>query len=697
MSQSVNLSKFKAGLVGAGYICEYHVKALRRAGIDIVGVTDLDPDRLKNTAERLSIRTLPSPAALREAGASVLHVLTPPHAHAPVTLQALELGCHALVEKPLAESVEDCQRIEEASKRTGLQVCVNHSLLYDPHVRGALDMVRSGKLGRIVSVDILRSSAYPPYGGGPLPPQYRAAGYPFRDLGVHALYLFQAFLGPIENIDAQWASLGGDPNLAYDEWRAMVRCKGGLGQLQLSWNVRPLQSQIIIQGTRGVLRVDLFLMFHALRAAMPVPKAAERVFNTFSDSLRPLLSVPKNVAGVLLKRILPYHGLQLLVEDFYHHLAEGKPAPVPVSDATPVVQWTEQVATAADKQHQRRLSELRTSDRVPYLVTGASGAVGSAVVDRLLGQGHRVRTLVRRIPDRIRPGVEVVVGDLGDPTAVDRAVRGADVVIHAGAAMKGGWVEHQAATITGTKNVLESCRRHGVSKLVHVSSMSVIDWAGGDHAKPVTESTPFEPKAEARGHYTRAKLEAERLVTQFVRETGLPTVILRPGQIYGGKIPLLTPAVARRMGKRWLVLGGGDVRLPLVHMDDVVDAILAAAASDLRGGEVLQIVGPETPTQNEVLAQTLGKDAKVLRVPRPIVFSLGKLSEWMLAPLKRPSPLSAYRLRSALVRRTFASEMVGPDGPLLLWQPRIHVGLPPVPATEPITERPKTTGTVDAA
>ena len=83
----------------------------------------------------------------------------------------------------------------------------------------------------MVSVDILRSSAYPPYPGGPLPPQYRTAGYPFRDLGVHALYLFQAFLGPIEHVEADWTSLGGDPNLAYDEWRAQVRCRDGLGPL----------------------------------------------------------------------------------------------------------------------------------------------------------------------------------------------------------------------------------------------------------------------------------------------------------------------------------------------------------------------------------------------------------------------------------------------------------------------------------
>src|SRR5439155_26423180 len=119
--------------------------------------------------------------------------LTPPESHAEVTLAALDLGHHVLVEKPLAVDVEDCRRIEKAAARQARQVCVNHSLLYDPQVRRALESVRAGRLGRVVSADIFRSSAYPPYPGGPLPPPYRSAGYPFRDLGVHALYLLQAF------------------------------------------------------------------------------------------------------------------------------------------------------------------------------------------------------------------------------------------------------------------------------------------------------------------------------------------------------------------------------------------------------------------------------------------------------------------------------------------------------------------------
>jgi len=244
--------RLKTGLVGAGYISEYHAAALRRLPhVELVGVCDVDAGRAGAAAAKFGTRAYGSLAELRAAGAEVLHILTPPDSHAKLAGEALACGCHVLVEKPLATDVRDCRRLERQAAEAGLSICVNHSLLFDPHIRGALTAVKAGKIGRVTSVDILRSSVYPPFGPGPLPPQYRSAGYPFRDLGVHALYLFEALLGPIEDVTATWLSLGGEPNLAFDEWRALVQCRDGLGQCQLSWNSKPLQNQILIHGTGG--------------------------------------------------------------------------------------------------------------------------------------------------------------------------------------------------------------------------------------------------------------------------------------------------------------------------------------------------------------------------------------------------------------------------------------------------------------
>jgi predicted dehydrogenase/nucleoside-diphosphate-sugar epimerase len=660
---------YRAGMVGAGNICEFHVAAVKKLpGVDLIGIADLDLERARANAEKWGTTAYADLDALVAAGANVIHVLTPPAAHAKVARAAIARGCHVLVEKPVAEDPDEARELATLAAAKGVTISVNHSLLYDPQVKRALDSVKAGALGQVVSVDILRGSEYPPYEGGPLPPWYRDAGYPFRDIGVHCLYLIQELLGSIEDVEAEWRSLGGDPNLAFDEWRAIVRCARGLGQFQLTYNTRPMQSQLIIHGTKGVLRVDLFAMFHGKRSSTPLPKAAERLVNAFADSIQPLIEVPIGVWKFVRKEVQSYQGLRDLVAEFYRRLELGEPPPVDVNDAAQVVEWVEKVARAADREYEDKVAEFKLSDRVPFLVTGASGSLGKVTVKRLLADGHRVRVFVRRIPSVLQDNVEYCFGNLGDPEAVDRAVAGAETVIHVGAAMKGGWPEHKGGTVVGTQNVIDSCKRHNVSQLVHISSMSVIDWAGSAGNGPVSETANLEPRPDERGAYTRAKLEAEQLVVAAAKQ-GLPCVILRPGQIFGGGIPLINGAVARNAGGRWLILGDGKLELPLVYIDDVVDAIMASVAKRLTGGEVIQIIDPEHLTQDEVLGLT-GNTRPILRVPRAVVFALGKLSEIPLGALGRQSPIGVYRLQSALARLRYESDHASK---VLGWQPRVGV------------------------
>lgn len=663
-------TRHRAGLIGAGHISPYHAAALRRvAGVQLAGIYDADIRRAQALAARLGTTAVTSVEALAAEGADVMHVLTPPDTHAELAIEALRSGAHVLVEKPLATSVEDCERIGATAQRLGLRVCVDHSLLYDRRIRAALRTARSGGIGRVLSVDILRGAAYGPYTGGPLPPQYRSAGYPFRDLGVHQLYLFAAFLGPIEDVRADWSQSGGDPNLAYDEWYADVRCRDGRGHVHIAFNARPHQNLILVQGTRGILRIEQMSMLCTRRVAMPIPKAFERAANAYGESLQTVLQMTAGMAGALVGSVRQYDGVQRLVAEFYRSLDAGLPVPVSVEEATPIVGWVERIARVADASISTQSND--TSASAPVLVTGAAGALGSAVVERLRQQDRAVRAFVRRQSARAMPGeVQTVIGDLRDPEAVDRSVRGCRIVIHAGAAMRGNWAEQHSSTVIGTQNVIEACLRHGVEQLVYISSLSVVDWAGNATPEPISESSPLEPRAQLRGAYTRAKLEAEQLVRRAVSESGLRAVILRPGQIVGGKLPLLNDAIARRLFGHHIVLGDGGLQPPLVCMDDVVDGICSAMERTLVDGEVIQLVDDELPTQNDILNAIAAGGSKPLRIPRSVVFALASLSELACLPLRRASPFSRYRLRSALARRSYRSQHADR---LLAWKPRIGV------------------------
>src|SRR5262249_43110961 len=286
------------GLVGAGYISEFHARAVRRIpDAQLIGVADVMAPRATALASQFGIPNVyASMDEMIRAGVDVVHILTPPAAHAPLAISALENGCHVLIEKPMATSVEEVDRISVAAAAAGKSVCVNHSLLYDRFVSKALRIVRSGAIGTPLSFDYFRSSDYPPYRGGPLPVHYRDGGYPFLDHGVHALYLAESFLGAIQDVHATYGTHGGDPNLLYDEWRVSAQCQPGTANIQTFWNVRTLQNWFVVQGTDGVLRANLFSMWVKHTRRLPLPKAAARPLQAMAEGASICAQVPANVA-----------------------------------------------------------------------------------------------------------------------------------------------------------------------------------------------------------------------------------------------------------------------------------------------------------------------------------------------------------------------------------------------------------------
>jgi predicted dehydrogenase/nucleoside-diphosphate-sugar epimerase len=656
-------------LIGAGAISEHHALSLARVpSARLMGFIDRDSERARLRAAQFGVKTYATIGDAAADGVNVAHVLVPPAAHAAVALECIAHGMHVLVEKPLATSVADCEAIGRAAKDKGVVATVGHSLLFDPELLTARRLIDAGAIGEIVSVDYIRSSEYPSYSGGRRPPHYSNPGEPFRDLGVHAIYVLQSLLGEMRNAAPLFRSLGGDPLLAYDEWSCTFDQERGFGTVRLSWNVRPIQSLLIVQGTAGVMRVDLFHMFVSLRRKRPMPKAALRIFNTLTDSVRPLFEMPKNTLSFMLKRRRQYQGIHSFVADFYARLARGEGPAVTVADGTAAVRWTEMVASAAEQAFVPWNDRHPVGTSCDVLVTGGSGKLGSATVAALLARGKRVRVLARRPPSGPLPeGLEYVVGDLGDPADVDRAMRGTASVVHAGAAMSGDWNRFYGATVVGTQNVIAAAERFGVRRFVHVSSLSVVDWAGSDGRSAIDESAPYEPRAELRGAYTRSKLESEQLVIAAAQAGKIHAVILRPGQIFGRRQPVLTAAICRRVGPINLVLGDGRLQLPLVYVDDVVAAIVKALEVEVESGTIVQLVDPARLTQSDVL-RICRPGGATIRLPRPLVFALGRFSEAALGLLGRQSPFGVYRLRSALARVDFRSEAARR---VLGWEPAV--------------------------
>ena len=221
---------FRAGLVGAGNICEFHVAAVQALpDVELVGICDLDAARAEEAAAKWDTKAFASLDALVDAGANVIHVLTPPSAHAKVAIAALERGCHVLIEKPIAESVEDARRIGEVAASRNLVRQCRPLAAVRPAGR---PVARAGSIRRDRRRHRRRHLArlrIPALRGWPVAAASSRRRLSVARRGVHCLYLIQELLGGIEDVEAEWSSLGGDPNLAFDEWRALVRASAASG------------------------------------------------------------------------------------------------------------------------------------------------------------------------------------------------------------------------------------------------------------------------------------------------------------------------------------------------------------------------------------------------------------------------------------------------------------------------------------
>jgi nucleoside-diphosphate-sugar epimerase len=280
--------------------------------------------------------------------------------------------------------------------------------------------------------------------------------------------------------------------------------------------------------------------------------------------------------------------------------------------------------------------------------------------------------LVRRPTAAALPeDLQLVYGDLGNPAVVDHAMEGIEIVFHVGAAMKGGNFEYQSGTIWGTRNVIDACERHGVRRLVYVSSLSVLDHAGHRTGVPVTESAPYEPYPEKRGLYTQTKLEAERMVLEAAAARRVHAVVLRPGQIYGPGAEKVPPSGTIGIAGRWLVVGSGNHHVPLVYVDNVVDALMLAGSGDLPNGSIFQLVDPQGLTQRAYVnyASRLRR-IRASYVPPWLLNVAGFGAELLGKALKRPVPLTPYRVRSITplwpCDCTAAHTILG-------WRPRITI------------------------
>jgi UDP-glucose 4-epimerase len=250
---------------------------------------------------------------------------------------------------------------------------------------------------------------------------------------------------------------------------------------------------------------------------------------------------------------------------------------------------------------------------MPILLTGSTGFLGSRVGEALIGRGEAVRALVRTPPQH-DGGLAIVRGDLRDASAVEEAVRGAEIVCHLGLiygpSQRFDHREFEVNTRT-TEMLLRAAAKARARKFVFASSVMVYGWLHPPESWPLRESAPLS----ANFPYGLAKIRSEEAVRAICRANGLNYAILRLSPIYGPGVPryerffrrlLTTPLL---WSDPFRVVGPGLEHVGVshwIHVRDAADAVLRAILKPGVCG-TFNIAGPRAAPRSELIALAHGR------------------------------------------------------------------------------------------
>ncbi|OPY05232.1 MAG: 3 beta-hydroxysteroid dehydrogenase/Delta 5--_4-isomerase [Syntrophorhabdus sp. PtaB.Bin184] len=689
------MNRLRVGIVGCGTIFHHHQAFIRSyPGAVLCAVADRDEKALRKASEAYGIANCYGDLEemVRAEATDVIHITTPPQTHASLAERAMNLKNHVFVEKPLTLDHGSAVRLYDIAAHNGVKLCVDHNHLFDPWMLKAKEVLKG-----LSPEDVTYVESY--YGINPHIPEimgYRSAGeiswifsLPgglFHDFLSHPLYLMLEYTGRPVRMQTMANSCGALIQGLSDELHIMVEGERAMGKLTISFNARPFQHFLKIYHKKAIVTVDFNNMTMVASRLMGLPGAVTKIAGNLGAARALTAQTFSNVYRFLTGKLKPYSGMKKLIHGFYDSILQATETPVSAESALAVLETMDRVWKDAGKLHPvfRNVPAREEVRWVPakarVLVTGAGGFLGRRLTETLVEKGYFVRVLVRKLTD-IEPfralGVDVHYADLRDELAVAEAVDGMDYVVHAAAAQEGDWDTFDETTVRGTERVMRLSRQLKVKRVIYISSMSVYQMSGLRKGSVITEDSPLEENPEARGFYTYSKLKAENVAKELMAVNGngkVPTVILRPATIYGPRGPVFTPLIGISLfNKVFMILGKKKMKLPLVYIDNLIDAIVLCIENEKSIGHTFNVIDDEWTTRKDYVRKLIGDlfpGSRSVALPYWFVKSAVHFQEMVFKMMHRNPVLTRYRLDSASTDLNFSNTKIKE---YIRWEPRISL------------------------
>jgi nucleoside-diphosphate-sugar epimerase len=276
------------------------------------------------------------------------------------------------------------------------------------------------------------------------------------------------------------------------------------------------------------------------------------------------------------------------------------------------------------------------------LVTGATGFVGSHLLEKLRSRGEAVRCLVRPATDarRLPAGVETAAADLVTGQGIDHALSGVDTVIHVAGVTKAlSTVDYVTGNARATETLVRALVSRGI-RLVYVSSLAAI--GPSLDGRPVNEESAPHPVST----YGKSKLEGEKIARALLPDS----VIVRPPVVYGPRdtgVFQILKAVANGLV---LEIAGGERWFSAIYVEDLAEGICAAARASKAAGRAYFLAHREPVSWRQLgatAAQIMGRRPRTIRVPVTVAKSVAFFAEMWSRISRNPAIISREKVAEA--------------------------------------------------
>lgn len=339
-------NKLRIGIVGCGGVVrDRHIPAFMKLKRNTVlqAVCDKDESLARDMANKYHIPSTYTDLSqmLLKENLDIVDICTPPQVHTPLAVEALEHGCHVLMEKPMALKVSDCDKMIDVARKQELKLGIIHHALFHPPFLKARDLVAKGAIGEFIGSRVLLSNHRDDMLSAKDFWIHKLPGGLIGENGVHAIYIALAFLNKVKTVDVYAKSFLEHPWAPFDEFRIELEGEKAVSSIVMSYASNRNNLDVEILGTDGVLHLDLHSLLLIHHREKGVMKPAALAGYSLSTVFQITGGIAANAVKAVTRRIKLGHDIN--IEGFVSSILNNQPPPVTGEDGRETTRVMEMV------------------------------------------------------------------------------------------------------------------------------------------------------------------------------------------------------------------------------------------------------------------------------------------------------------------------------------------------------------------